>query len=117
MELEQIYQMYGLPSYSMDDAPDCVQFYEIENGKAFIEITGQSEIIPKVMIGFDSEYYWIPDKSLVQTRHRCTVLPGKCLYFATQPSDLTKHEKTCTDQTKVKTKQVSLYHMTHIIWS
>ena len=58
------------------------------------------------MIGYDGDYHWIPSKSLIQTRHRCNVLPGKCLYFTDKPWNLPRHEKTCTDQTKIKTKQV-----------
>ena len=99
----------------MNNAPDYVQFYEVEDGKAFNEITGQTGTEPKVMIGYDSDYYWLPTKSIIQTRHRCKVLPEKCLYFTTKAWHLPQHEQRCTDQTKVKTKQV--YHMDYFIWS
>ena len=77
MSLECIFQMYGLPCYSMDNAPDYVRVYEIEGGKAFNEITGQTETDPKVMIGYDSEYYWLPTKSLIQT----------CLLYTSDAAD------------------------------
>ena len=116
MSLECIFQMYGLPPYSMNNAPEFVQFYEVEDDKAYIELTGQGETEPKIMIGFDSDYYWLPSKALIQTRHRCTVLPGKCLYFTTKAWHLPQHEKRCTDQTKIRTKQVCKYDMVHLIW-
>ena len=107
MRLECIFQMYGLPLYSMDNTPDFVQFYEVEDGKAYNEITGQGKTEPKILIGYDSDYYWLPSDALIKTRHRCSILPGKCLYSTDKSWNLPKHEKRCTDQTKIKTKQVN----------
>ena len=95
----------------MENTPDFVQFFEVADGKAYNEITGTDQTKPKVMIGYDSDYYWLPSDSLIQTRHRCSVLPGKCLYFTTKSWHLPQHEKRCTDQTKIKTKQVISYQM------
>ena len=101
----------------MNNAPEFVQFYEVEDDKAFIEITGQGRIEPKIMIGFDTDYYWLPSKAIIQTRHRCSVLPGKCMYFTTKAWNLPKHEKRCTDQTRIRTKQVSAVNISNITWT
>ena len=51
------------------------------------------------------DYFWIT-KNLAKKRFRCTKLPGKCIYFTYDESNLNRHMATCTDQTTITATQV-----------
>ena len=53
----------------------------------------------------DNQFYWI-QKNLTSRLYYCSKLPGKCCYGTNNPSHLTRHESTCTDQTKITANQV-----------
>ena len=53
------------------------------------------------------KYFWIPCDSLITKELFCTKLPGICAYSTTTLQNLKKHEMTCSDETKIESKQVS----------
>ena len=56
------------------------------------------------------KYYWIPCDSLITKKMFCTKLPGICAYSTTKSDTLKDHEKSCSDQTKVESKQVNIFY-------
>ena len=52
------------------------------------------------------KFYWIPNDSLISTEFFCTKLPRKCGYSTFELDHLKRHEASCSDQTKVFSKQV-----------
>ena len=53
----------------------------------------------------NNQFYWIK-KNLTSRIYYCSKLPGKCCYGTNDLSHLTRHESTCTDQTKITANQV-----------
>ena len=53
----------------------------------------------------DDQFYWI-QKNLTSRLYYCSRLPGKCCYGTNDLSNLTRHESTCTDQTRITASQV-----------
>ena len=52
--------------------------------------------------------FWIPCDSLITKELFCTRLPGVCAYSTTLLQNLEKHELTCSDETVIESKQVTL---------
>ena len=60
------------------------------------------------------KFYWIPCDQLISTEHFCTKMPGKCGYSTFELYNLERHEKTCSDETKIVSKQVIFVFEAHI---
>jgi len=52
--------------------------------------------------------FWIPCDSLITKELFCTRLPGVCAYSTTSLQHLQQHEMTCSDETVIESKQVTL---------
>ena len=50
--------------------------------------------------------FWIPCTSLITKQLYCTKLRGICAYSTTSLRNLERHELTCSDETKIESKQV-----------
>ena len=57
-------------------------------------------------IPFLPRFYWIPSDKLISKEYFCTKLPGKCGYSCFVLRDLKNHEKNCSDETEIESKQV-----------
>jgi len=62
--------------------------------------------IDHMEIPYLPKFYWIPCDQLITTEHFCTKMPGKCGYSTFELYNLERHEKTCSDETKIVSKQV-----------
>ena len=62
--------------------------------------------IDHMEIPYLPKFYWIPCDQLITTEHFCTKMPGKCGYSTFKLCHLERHEKTCSDETKIVSKQV-----------
>ena len=57
-------------------------------------------------IDSESKFYWIPCNSLIANEMICTKMPGKCQYSTTHLPNLKRHEETCSEETRIESKQV-----------
>ena len=51
-------------------------------------------------------FYWIPSDQLLSKEYFCTKMPGICGYSTLKLDHLQRHEETCSDETKIESKQV-----------
>ena len=51
-------------------------------------------------------FYWVPSDQLISKEYFCTKLPGICGYSTQLICNLQRHEETCSDETKIESKQV-----------
>ena len=51
-------------------------------------------------------FYWIPSDQLISKEYFCTKMPGICGYSTQHICNLQRHEETCSDETKIESKQV-----------
>ena len=51
-------------------------------------------------------FYLVPSDQLISKEYFCTKLPGKCGYSTFKIGNLKQHEKNCSDQTEIESKQV-----------
>lgn len=91
------------------DFSDCVKglcLVKVENGIAFTD--GETTSLEgEFFIGKNSdEYYWIPDKSCIESRFYCRKLPSVCCVYFKTKYNRDNHEHTCKTTTQIKTKQV-----------
>ena len=56
-------------------------------------------------------FHWVPSDQLVSKEYFCTKLPGKCGYSTSNIKHLQDHERTCSDETTIESKQVSDVHL------
>ena len=56
-------------------------------------------------------FYWIPSDQLISKEYFCTKMPGICGYSTQNICHLQRHEETCSDETKIESKQVILLHI------
>ena len=54
-------------------------------------------------------FYWIPSDQLISKEFFCTKMPGICGYSTQNICHLQRHEETCSDETKIESKQVTWY--------
>ena len=54
-------------------------------------------------------FYWIPSDQLISKEYFCTKMPGICGYSTLKLDHLQRHEETCSDDTKIESKQVVWY--------
>ena len=54
-------------------------------------------------------FYWIPSDQLISKEYFCTKMPGICGYSTQHIGNLQRHEETCSDDTKIESKQVIWY--------
>ena len=121
MSLKHIFAIYGILTafddtdvqgmFRLEDMHSInIHLYELDEedrGYMHSGLPGTRECYNRdVFIGKRGEnYYWIT-KNLVKKRWQCTKLPGKCIYYTYDQSDLNRHMATCTDQTKITASQV-----------
>ena len=110
MELNLILEYHNfkhIDSLDFHEAARGISIVKVQNGQAFIDGETTGLVDGDLVIGKNgSVYYWIPDPSIIEKRYYCTKYPGKCSMFFTQKHSLERHEKTCTDHTVIKSKQV-----------
>ena len=123
MSLKHIFAIYGILTafddtdvqgmFRLEDMHSInIHLYELDDedrGYMHSGLPGTRECYNRdVYIGKRGEnYYWIT-KNLVKKRWQCTKLPGKCIYYTYDQSDLNRHMATCTDQTKITASQVKI---------
>ena len=56
-------------------------------------------------------FYWIPSDQLISKEYFCTKMPGICGYSTHKLDHLQRHEETCSDETKIESKQVISFHI------
>ena len=121
MSLKHIFSIYGILTafddsnvqgmFRLEDMHSInIHLYELDDedrGYMHSGLPGTRDCYNRdVYIGKRGEdYFWIT-KNLVKKRWRCTRLPGKCIYYTYDQSDLNRHMATCTDQTKITASQV-----------
>ena len=54
-------------------------------------------------------FYWVPSDQLISKEYFCTKMPGICGYSTLKLDHLQRHEETCSDETKIESKQVIWY--------
>ena len=118
MSIDLIFAIHGKPSptnFSPRNFPADVEIYTVADGQAVNtpDSLGRSKCETVILIGYESshdgqEYYWLPNRSLIQKQFKCTKYPGKCLYKTNQSCHYNRHVETCTDETIVTSKQVCL---------
>ena len=54
-------------------------------------------------------FYWILSDQLISKEYFCTKMPGICGYSTHHIGNLQRHEETCSDETKIESKQVIWY--------
>ena len=95
--------------FSPQNVPGDVEIYTVINGQAVQtpDCSGRSKCEKVILIGSDGEnYYWLPNRSLIQKTFKCNKYPGKCLYKTNQSCNFKRHLKNCTDETTITSKQV-----------
>ena len=123
MSLKHIFSIYGILTafddtnvqgmFRLEDIHSInIHLYQLDDddrGYMHSGLPGTRECYNRdVYIGKRGQnYYWI-GKNLVKKRFICTKLPGKCIYFTYDQSDLYRHMATCTDQTKITASQVKI---------
>ena len=121
MSLKHIFSIYGILTqfddtnvqgmFRLEDMHSInIHLYELDDedrGYLHSGLPGTRECYNRdVYIGKRAEnYFWIT-KNLVKKRFRCTKLPGKCIYYTYDESNLHRHMATCTDQTTITATQV-----------
>ena len=95
---------------------DSLEFYQAAKGISVVKVRDNCAFMDgettglvdgDLIIGKSGDmYYWIPDPSIIEKRYYCTKFPGKCSMFFAKKVNLERHEKTCTDHTVIKSKQV-----------
>ena len=113
MPIEEIFAMFDKPfaAFNLEELPEFLQVFQVAEGKAFFDASLPGEPISqsKILVGRDqSDWYWIPNSDLIEARHYCSKLPHKCLFSSPNITHLKAHESTCTDQTKITSKQIAL---------
>ena len=111
MELSLILEYHNfksIPNLQYHTVARGISLIKVESNVAFMDGETTGLVDGDLIIGKNGsgDYYWIPDLSIIQKRHYCTKFPGKCSMFFTQKQALERHEKTCTDHTVIKSKQV-----------
>ena len=121
MSLKHIFAIYGILTafddsnvqgmFRLEDIHSInIHLYELDDeDRAYMHsgLPGTRECYNRdVYIGKrGQDYFWIT-KNLAKKRFRCTKLPGKCIYFTYDESNLNRHMATCTDQTTITATQV-----------
>ena len=121
MSLKHIFSIYGILTafddsnvqgmFRLEDLHSInIHLYELDDqdrGYMHSGLPGTRECYSRdVYIGKrGADYFWIT-KNLAKKRFRCTKLPGKCIYFTYDESNLNRHMATCTDQTTITASQV-----------
>ena len=92
---------------TFENCPRNIDMFKVEKGVCFTDFSTPGSSNTDIAIGFDgSDYYWIPDKSIIEKRYFCTKFPNQCnVYFKTQ-QHLNRHMDTCEVETKIISKQV-----------
>ena len=54
-------------------------------------------------------FYWIPSDQIISKEYFCTKMPGICGYSTQLICNLQRHEETCSNETKIESKQVIWY--------
>ena len=97
----------SIESLTFHDVSRGISLIKVENNVAFMDGETTGLVDGDLIIGKNgSDYYWIPDKSIIEKRYYCTKFPGICSMFFVKKVNLERHEKTCTDHTVIKSKQV-----------
>ena len=63
--------------------------------------------VDNLEIPFLPRFYWIPSDQLISKEYFCTKMPGVCGYSTFKLDHLQRHEKTCSDETTIESKQVN----------
>ena len=113
MPIEEIFAMFSksYEPFDLEKLPDFLQVFQVAEGKAFFDasLPGEPMSQSTILVGTDqADWYWIPNSDLIEARHYCTKLPHKCLFSSTNITHLKEHESSCTDQTKITSKQIPL---------
>lgn len=116
MSIDLIFALHGKhcpENFSPRNFPEDVEIYTVADGQAVNtpDSSGRSKSQEPILIGYDGpmeEYYWLPNRSLIQKQFKCTKYPGKCLYKTNKSCNFNRHVETCTDETIVTSKQVCL---------
>ena len=112
MPIDLIFALYGKrcpENFSPCNVPEDVEIYTVADGQAVNtpDSSGRSKCEMVLLVGFDGEqFYWLPNRSLIQKQFKCTKYPGKCMYKTNQSCNFNRHLETCTDETIVTSKQV-----------
>ena len=121
MPLKAIFSIYGIDHEFHDSTIDeClalqepnnvdVNFYLLDNDKAYWAkcLPGFRESGNRIIniATHNNKFYWLPSSNLITNRMYCSILPGKCLFWTKHQHVLQEHERTCTDESIVRAKQV-----------
>ena len=132
MSMSSILSIYGIKDtvdilplaelniYGFEDEHQvCIDIYKLNGNKCqkYWNVPGNryppwipnhriSIAVDKLDIPYLPKFYWIPCDSLITKNMSCTKLPGVCVYSTTNIHHLKTHELTCSDETKIESKQV-----------
>ena len=113
MPIELIFKIHGklCPEDFPNTFPPYVETYPVISGEAIRnkDASGKSKSPEVMRIGHNGpNWYWIPNEKMIITIYRCTKYPRKCLYKTSDWGNFERHVSTCTDQTIIESKQVTL---------
>ena len=96
---------------TFENCPRNVDMYKVERNTCFTDFSTPGSLNNDIAIGLDGEnYYWIPDKSIVEKRYFCRKFPNQCNVFFKSKRNLDRHVAVCEVETKIISKQVWFYH-------
>ena len=96
MPIELIFEIHGkvCPEEFLETFPPYVETYPVISGEAIRnkEASGKSKSPEVIRIGHEgSNWYWIPNETMIVTVYRCTKYPRKCLYKTSDWGNFQKH--------------------------
>ena len=135
MSIKSIFSIYGIDEpvhlipnyqYNLNDLEEkykiCVELYKKVGNMCQLDYDLPGIRYPswepkhRIRIAVDNldiphlpRFYWIPSDQLISKEYFCTKMPGICGYSTQLICNLQRHEETCSDETKIESKQVIWY--------
>ena len=110
--LDILFDIYGLqerPKNLSLFQPKCGRKFavlKVLKDKAFVDIDS-AYATPDIPIGHNQKsFFFIPSEKLIQKRYFCRKFPDQCHYYSKHEQHRSQHEKICTNETIIKSKQV-----------
>ena len=113
MPVDKLKSFLGITEVNLtfENCPRNVDMYKVERNTCFTDFSTPGSLNNDIAIGLDGEnYYWIPDKSIVEKRYFCRKFPNQCNVFFKTKQNLDRHVAVCEVETKIISKQVWFYH-------